>query len=898
MKSLGLVKLGLQLLRGLRVGRRVRSGTKGHEGMPAVQPITDLGPNVGRRDYLPTVGWRLRRWWSRLPPQSRFFSRGTHYRSAWTTTVAWTIAEVVPVGLLLGLGYLLGRGTSNLHWSQPWQALAQTATKPAVAAVLAFMLALVIAWWCRLARLAWLTWKPGEIVVPDFAKGSDLTEGVTEGQVTSFFRNRMAQLRLQSAAPTPGESTSSDFAEVLDSSAVSSTDVWKSLVALLRAAFPSHSIQVQGMVRERAGPEPERFGVVVQVSFGQGQTGTVLEKWDTSWPSVMAAAADGITAEILPRTRACRGPWAGWRGYQMPTNLLAAYEQAAEHEQAGRYDSALDRYEAALELDPTNVELRVRLAQLEEKLGLFLEALTSYQSIHALMHPGAKNLPRGLYRRGARREWERAVRIAKYRELVVLGEGSIIAQWCRTDDGEKLPKRTRRELRDEFGLRLRPLTAPRNDPTDDAISQAIRFLLDADRRLDPDDERELALKLKRWSYRGFEALRRSLPVIMLRPGDEPLTRTTVGLSMACVRQRYELLAGDDLVDDRGRPVARPTDLPASLDHQIAWARWRPGAWTRDWGPSLFRRRWHERYNAACLYAIPLSPQYAAAQPLSDPVRERLARRSVAQLERASASADSSFVETRRDWVLERDHDLDGLRLRRSEFDSFASVYFPDRGPRRPSAGPLERLAESRYTCRLLAARARSWHETWHSRAEQGWDVHEVWDWYREELELWTLVGEVAHRGFDWRLRARLDDHTTNLLVKHGQEPADVSFNPHANGSPVAWPTANGGASEELKTDRWRLNRLDALLTRHYGPRDRARFAAWLSLLRRCDGDSLPSLSPEQLSDLCHHQAAVWRALADWMEADGRSDSSRRAFRNELRQEAAARSRTRRLVQAS
>jgi hypothetical protein len=136
------------------------------------------------------------------------------------------------------------------------------------------------------------------------------------------------------------------------------------------------------------------------------------------------------------------------------------------------------------------------------------------------------------------------------------------------------------------------------------------------------------------------------------------------------------------------------------------------------------------------------------------------------------------------------------------------------------------------------------------------------------------------------------------LVKHGQEPADVSFTPHANGSPVAWPTANGGASEELRTDRWRLNRLDALLTRHYGPRDRARFAAWLSLLRRCDADSLPSLSPDQLSDLCHHQAAVWRALADWMEADGRSDSSRRAFRNELRQEAAARKRTRRLVQAS
>jgi len=443
-----------------------------------------------------------------------------------------------------------------------------------------------------------------------------------------------------------------------------------------------------------------------------------------SWLSLAymtAEGAIGITAAILPRTRACRGPWAAWRGYAMPAALLSAYEEAAEHEQKGRYDAALERYLAALKLDPTNVQVRLHLAQLEEKLGLFLKALASYQSIHALSHPGSGNLPRGLYRRGARREWDRAQQIAKYRELVMLGEGSIIAQWSATARGEKLPEATRASLREEFEKRLRPLTIPRGDPVADAISCAILTLLEADRSLSAAAERELTCRLGRWAYRGSEALRRSLPGTLLMPRDYPLTRTTVGLSMACIRRRYELAAGADLVDDDGRPVKPTIGLAQRLERQIAWAHWRTGPWKAHWTPPQLRRqRWHEHYNAACLYSIALIPTYARSLPR--PCYKELAERAVRHLELATATAESSFVDTRRDWVLERDHDLIGLR-QRWQFEAFASVYFPDEAPTRRVVVPYPRLAESRYTRTLLATLARSWHDVWHARAAAPWDVH-------------------------------------------------------------------------------------------------------------------------------------------------------------------------------
>lgn len=825
-----------------------------------------------------------------MPPKSRFFNRSVRYRSARVAALAWGLATLLNLAGLVAFGALIGYGANKLHWSQPFESIARIATEPAVAAVVAFVILVAMSWWCRLSRLAWLTWKPGQIVVPDFKAGSAL-QGVTAAQLTTEFRNRLAQLRLQSAAPTPGASPAGPFAEVLPTDSVSSGDVWKTVIALLRAAIPSYAIQVQGVLREREGANRDRYGVTVQATLPD-EASAPLEVWEKSWERALKAAADGITAAILPRTRACRGPWAAWRGYEMPHDLLASYEAAAEQEQKGCYDAALERYLTALKLDPANVQVRLHLGQLEEKLGLFLEALTTYQSIHALSYPGAKDLPRGLYRRAARREWKRAEWIAKYRQLVMLGEGSIIAQWSRTRYGEKLPNSDRDSLRQEFTRRLRPLTEPRGDPVGDAISRAINLLLDAPFTLRLDAEIELALKLRRWAYVGAEALRRSLPGLLVRPRGQPLTRTTIGLSMACIRRRYELAAGDQLVDDRGQPAA-PQNSPEVLERQIRWAHWRRGPWADKWTPPQLRRRhWHEQYNAACLYAIPLDPAYGDR---IDPELERdLAKRAVQRLERATACADSSFIDTRRDWVLERDTDLAGLR-RQPEFQSFESIYFPDDAamPRPLELGP--RLVESQFTRKLLATLAQSWHEVWHARATEEWEVHKMEAWYSEELELWRLITDVAKRGFDWRLRYRLQERAAGLLAGYNKDPVEVSFATKQDLSALTSASSNGGLSPSIHRDRLRLKRLGELLDDQFGGRNQAQFMAWLALLRRYDAESLPPISRTQLTTLCTRQAAVWQALADWMDADGPAGGNCQTLKEELIRSRASRRQTARTV---
>jgi hypothetical protein len=65
----------------------------------------------------------------------------------------------------------------------------------------------------------------------------------------------------------------------------------------------------------------------------------------------------------------------GVAGYVMPGSLVHAYEEATRLEHERRYDEALESYYAGLKDDPLNMVLRLRVAQLHERLGLFLDAL-------------------------------------------------------------------------------------------------------------------------------------------------------------------------------------------------------------------------------------------------------------------------------------------------------------------------------------------------------------------------------------------------------------------------------------------------------------------------------------------------------------------------------------------
>ena len=159
-----------------------------------------------------------------------------------------------------------------------------------------------------------------------------------------------------------------------------------SLVTLLRAAKPPHAYEVKGVLMRGSGKQS--YGVTLQVTRLPSDAVRVETLWDTSWVRVLRRAADHATAAILTRTRRCGSPWAAWRRYPMPGELFHDYERAAELEDERRYDEALDRYYRALEHDPLNLGLRLQIGFLQEKIGLPLDALATYEGMETVVAAG------------------------------------------------------------------------------------------------------------------------------------------------------------------------------------------------------------------------------------------------------------------------------------------------------------------------------------------------------------------------------------------------------------------------------------------------------------------------------------------------------------------------------
>ena len=151
------------------------------------------------------------------------------------------------------------------------------------------------------------------------------------------------------------------------------------LLGLLRAAKPSHAYEISGVLVKR--DQAPQFGVTVQVLRRPDQGAAPDTTYDVSWERAVRRAADRALAEIVPRTRHCAPPWAAWRGFAMPPDLIEAYEDAVELETGREYERALDRFYDALDDDPMNLVLRLHIGQLQEKLGLYLDALATYEGM-------------------------------------------------------------------------------------------------------------------------------------------------------------------------------------------------------------------------------------------------------------------------------------------------------------------------------------------------------------------------------------------------------------------------------------------------------------------------------------------------------------------------------------
>jgi tetratricopeptide (TPR) repeat protein len=687
-------------------------------------------------------------------------SRSKRPKPRWRGVIGWSIGIVAGLAALVGLAHLHGN-PPDAGDGFPSPALA-TLAKPGVAALATFGALVLLAWCVRRLRLEFLAWWPGRIVVQNFVPSGDTPAAEVE-RLTAAFRDRLGMSHLQSPASVPAPAEQGDFLDVLARNGVDSGNLLGSLLSLLRAAVPTHAYEVSGALVTRKGRRP--YGVTVHVVRAPGKGGGGHTVWDTSWTGAVRQAADHATAAILPRTRVCRSPWSAWRRYYMPPALLQHYEHAAECEHDRRYDEALAHYYQALDLDPMNHGLRLQIGFLQEKLGLYLDALDTYGAILEVAEPSSSHdLVRRSYRWAARRERDRTLLVARYRYAVLLGGPGLPRQWRKLQTGSQSTSRDeeRERLRDRLAPTLKGLFEEALDSRE-VIATAAPVYEEAERSLPPTERCEGSLRVGAQATQDaarlpelfllasldrLADLRRRIPPS--RPWRRPpLTRAAVMLSTLVVRERLRLdLCGSHCERDIQRLCAEISSIE----------------------PASGFERWQEHYNVACMWALPLLENGSG-----DP--EKLACLAVERLECATERGDTEFLVSRRDWLVSEDPDLRGLRAQ-PRFKSFEAAYFPSaaRTPQRPR--DVHRWEVSRYTLELVRAAAQRWEDTWEKRArelEPVTSMRLLLRWCEDELSARRLIRDVALHHRDWRTRFELLDRMRGWSVEYGFDPIDVAF---------------------------------------------------------------------------------------------------------------------------
>ena len=310
--------------------------------------------------------------------------------------------------------------------------------------------AIGLAWCVRRLSLEALAYRPGRIEVPVFARGPGVDADAE--QLTMIFRERLAVLRLSAPNAVPGSASDGDFLDVLGREKLDTGNVAGSIVTLLRAALPTHAWQVSGLLVTR--DTAPSCGVTLQVAQLPRHANPPRTVWADDFEEAVRTAGDYATAAILPRTRLCREPWTAWKHYLLPGELLSAFEQGVRLESERRYDEALDTYYRASAHDPMNMVLRLNIGQLQEKLGLYIDALMTYEGMIEVSRHAPKWRPFA-YRRAARSQRRRALVAARYRRIVLLGGASLAEQWRRTGPANVRAWSARDERRFELRARLR-----------------------------------------------------------------------------------------------------------------------------------------------------------------------------------------------------------------------------------------------------------------------------------------------------------------------------------------------------------------------------------------------------------------------------------------------------------
>ena len=566
------------------------------------------------------------------------------------------LALVVLVVAIVFVGWGSALNIDNHLGVDPW-----FRTLFATVLLVCLTLLLVYTWWRF--RLESIGWRQGRVDVAPFVAAEPPRREApgpprkSPTELTGLFRSHLSQARLYAPTSVPGTGPQDDFLQMVEDVGEAITGPLKMVSRLGRVLFPRAGYQVTGTFWPEVGsPTPCVLSVELRKSSGWSAPPQLVR--ETTWERAAERAANAVAAQILPITRDCRNPpWTDWMELKIPPALFDSYQRAQGLQSEKKYGEALDALYAALDLDPRNARLRLEIGQLQEQLGMRVDALATYDSL---------------------------ITSACY------GDSARIRSWMGQVDAE--PPKAPRVGRDDLELLI--------------ARYRYAVLLGLGDRL---TGHHLTRVLGR--YEKIVAPGTALPVFLTTASQYELSRLAA---------TYRPMARPNVLSRRALRVSvvwatvrRTLAMKAAgLSPREVWKPVSAGGWPGSrklaglfaddtWPPDLAKLEvavlsalghdgkpgtWQEHYNAACTYALALLPAVTPdgeTLAADDKQRSAFARAAVGELMRGAAASDSGYLAVQRSWLVDEDPDLEQLRST-SEFQEFTAVVFAPGAPARDS----------------------------------------------------------------------------------------------------------------------------------------------------------------------------------------------------------------------
>ncbi|MEU5471766.1 hypothetical protein [Streptomyces lydicus] len=780
-----------------------------------------------------------------------------------------------------------------------------------LAVFLVILLVLYLLW--RATR-AWLAYKPGAVDVQQLEDATpEGTPKPRDTDLTARLRHRLSDSSMYPPATLPAQAPAESFLDLLGDVEIDPEKLGTALPKLLSRLRPQLAYRVSGILQFRESPLPDQYGATVTVTaflFGGSRTTTV---WGSDWDDVIRKAGSWIISTLLPVTRAGRlPPWRRWWGREIKPELYEAYQSANELSRAGHCHEALEQYFRAVRLDPTNAALRAELAEIQERMGLHIDALDTCQRALTLDGQSARRYRKRLWQNRWIPHWRRLRYFRhprlhremlglRYRNSIILGTSETTAeQWCAhagtngahtrehltpilverywpaaaglPGTAASLPRKARKKAGQDW---LRETLESENEAAVRLVMQ--RAALQETARLAADDAWAriwLYWPAWLWSWARFfwpaayhQSARGTQPSVT-RGAFQINRRVWAPLRLAWAstecgvmphpqkwRRKYSWRSpGSRLGWDA-------LDVPA-LRRRLATAPWIGS-----------RRDWHTHYNTACVYAVAMN-----ANRHDRLLQRKLARYAVAHLDQAVQATCGRAAAVERSWMVDEDPDLALLRRKGTRpnalFNNFVRTVYPsaeafEQSP--PSSRSDKQLRE--YDYRLLEEIAKVMQQVWNQRSETAdVDIQQATEWLRAERKLWNSLHGISADAS----RRRWQDRVT--LIRYVQ----ANFQPMSSSSPDFPPplvpdeTASPNGVPALTAIEETLAALhdDMTKARAYAMSD-----AGQRLLRERAADGVTRLDTKTVHRLSTGYAAAWQTLDDWLEGEAAHTAFRHALRD-------------------